>query len=145
MTDLDKLRLIRDEALKLNTKINSVEKIKQDLTLQLLTIQNNCNHNIVVRYQNNETGREIRCLCCNKGFYGRLVGLDFYFDNIIDLNLETDEDKVNLALELFIQEKQDFPDLSDTEIVKIINHKIQNNLYKKEQGIIKVLKKEDNN
>jgi len=128
ITELQELLAIRNETVKIGENIEFANKLKQDLTLKLLNIQHCCNHNIVVRFKNNETGREARCLCCDRPFYGSVVGVDFYFENIIDMqSLETDEDKVMLALKLFEQEKTLNPNLSDKKIVEIINNRIREN------------------
>lgn len=138
-TVLQDLLLIRNEAVKIGEDIKFASKVKQDLTLKLINIQHCCNHNIVVRFRTNERGREARCLCCNKAFYGSMVGADFYFENIIDMQaLETDEDKVTLALGMFAQTKTLNPNMSDKQIVEIINNKInENKVFTEKSGFVK--------
>lgn len=120
-----------------------ISKRKHELTLQLLNIQHNCEHKIVVRYNDVNSGREVRCLNCNKTFYGNVVGIDFYFKNIIDLqNLTTDGDKVEIALKLFEEEKNQHPDLNDAKIVKIINDKVkENKVFTEESEFVKTVGK----
>ena len=141
--NLDILKAVRLEALKLNEEIDFVSKVKEDLVLKLLNIRHNCEHEIVVRYNNVQTGREVRCLCCDKAFYGNIVGADFYFKNIIDFqSLETQEDKVKLALTLIERERNENPELSISEIIEIINNKTQGNkLVAKKQLFVKTIVK----
>ena len=140
-TNIDDLRLVRNETMKLKDKINLLSRTKQQLNLELINIQSSCNHDIVVRYKNKEIGYEARCLCCNKSFYGRVVGLDFYFNNIIDLqSLDTDDDKVMIAFQLFEQTVKENPHFSDRETVEIINSKIQKYILKQSKSV-KVKKK----
>jgi len=145
-TDLQELLAIRNEAIKISGDVENINKAKQELILKLINIQHSCNHNIVVRFRSNKTGCEARCLCCNRPFYGTVVGVDFYFENIIDMQLlETADDKVMLALGLFAQEKTLNPDLSDKKIVEIINNRInENKVFTEQSEFVKIIGKKQN-
>lgn len=124
--DLEQLKMIRGLATKINDDLAVAEKVKQDLTLKLLNIHNNCNHELVVRYKDAQVGHIASCLCCGKTFYGPVVGLDFYFKNIIDMPDTLQENDIpELSLKLFEQERIKHPGLSDVEIVSIINQQLK--------------------
>lgn len=124
--DLRSLKIVRNMALKINDEMDKVEKVKQELVLKLIDIHHNCNHELVVRYKDNQVGRIVRCLCCTKTFYGPMVGLDFCFANIIDLpDVLQENDMPQLALKLFEQKRIKKPELSDAEIVTIINRQVR--------------------
>lgn len=126
IVDLEQLKIIRDVATKINGDLAVTEKVKQELTLKLLNVYNSCSHELVVRYKDNQFGRIARCLCCTKTVYGPMVDLDCYFQNIIDLPNTLDEnDKTQFALNLFEQERANHPNLSDAEIVAIINEQLR--------------------
>lgn len=122
LIDLEKLKKIRSEAPELEQQIDLVSRKKQRLMLELIRIQHACEHKIVVRYNDAQFGPITCCLNCNKTFYGMVVGFDFYFKNIIDLqSLNTECDKFEIALKLFEQARINNPNLNDSEIVKLIN------------------------
>lgn len=125
LINIEELKKIREAAVKIGKKIDLISKKKQSLILELSKIQHACEHKIVVRYNDGQFGSVVCCLNCNKTFYGVIVGVDFCFKNIIDLQtLNTNKNKVKLALKMFEQERIKHPRLSDTEIVKLINKKV---------------------
>ena len=126
LINLEELKIIRGVAIKTNADIVVVDKMKQDLTLKLLNLQNNCSHELVVRYKDVQIGHIARCLCCTKTFYGLMVGLDSYFQNIIDLpDTLQEDDMTQFTLNLFEKERNQNPELSDAEIVAIINEQVK--------------------
>jgi len=124
--DLEQFKMIRGLATKTNDDLSMAEKVKQDLTLKLLNIHKNCNHELVIRYMDNQVGYIASCLCCTKTIYGPMVGLDFCFQNLIDIPDSLQENNIpEFTLKLYEQERIKHPELSDAEIVSIINQQLK--------------------
>ena len=135
--NLEQLKIIRNRATQLSDKLATTEKTKQDLTLNLINIYDNCGHELVVRYKDNQVGRIVRCLCCTKTFYGLIVGLDCYFENLVDFpEFLQEKDVMQFVLNLFEEEKTRHPGISDAEIVAIINEQLKNQRVPVEEQIL---------
>lgn len=99
-------------------------------------IQSSCKHEIVVKTSSADIDDikldEAICLICNQKY----SSIDFcfsgiQFENLIYFNDEkfndiTEEEKVEIALNLFYEEKGKNPELSDSKIVEIINERLKN-------------------
>ena len=124
--NLEELKKTRREALEIGKKIAYISARKQSLILELLAIQQKCEHKVVVRYNDERFGHTACCLNCNKLFYGMIVGVDCYFNNIIDFQflVKPPKNQVEFALQLFERQRVKFPKLSDAEVVELINKQI---------------------
>lgn len=121
--------------MRLQDNIAELNKQKESLVLGLKQIQQKCSHRLAVKLQNydfDDNWNEAYCLNCNQHFHGPFLNFDKQFQNIIhfeyltfDGEQPTNEIKVEVALEMFRQEREKHPELSDAEIVAIINSQIK--------------------
>ena len=133
--DLYELNKTRSNVVRLGNAINALEKRKIMYFNEITKIQKECPHSVGVKlreYNVEESWSEAYCLCCNAHFIGQSKNTQGFFENTIDfkdVNFEreslSEEVKVEIALEMFRQERANHPELSDAEIVAIINEQVK--------------------
>jgi len=146
--DLQELQQTREKAIRLQDDISELNKQKESLVLGLEQIQQKCSHRLAVKLQSydfDDNWNEAYCLNCNQRFHGPFLNFDKQFQNLIHFEHLTfdgeqpiDEIKVEVALEMFRQEREKYPELSDAEIVALINEQIKYQTASvEEQGFVK--------
>lgn len=135
MIDTSKLIQTRAKAIELQKKIAELQKVKEQYLSQLGPIQDNCKHKVIVKLQKwdfDGACNDAYCLECNSHFNGPGMIFDSDFENIIhfedlkDMEL-TSEKKMKIALKMFTKFKTEKPELSDSDIVEMINKQVKEN------------------
>jgi len=132
-------------------KISELSTKREELISKVKDIQDNCSHSIGVEVDKFYQYKAI-CLNCNKMFEDKdLEVLRNNFENTIDFGYITIsydskayDEKVYIAYQLLLEEREKNPNLSDSDIVKIINKKIHEEWYainNKKQGFVKTIGK----
>lgn len=133
---IDDVKTIKEKLVDIKEEILELGKQRNKLDDKLAKIKDNCAHDIIVRtYKNDGTKDSITsegyCLICNQHF----IDSDYYkmdftekFKYIIEFDC-TDElkndQKVEEALSIFYEEKEQNPDDEDKLVIKRVNDKIK--------------------
>ena len=130
--NIELLRKERNDILKLQKQLKKLSEQKMVLNKKIEKITRKCDHRVVVETRNelsdndNYVIEEVRCLLCNKQFSSLYeVNFDEKFENRIHLESvdATSSEKTELAFNMFCDIKEQNPELSDSEIVELINNK----------------------
>jgi hypothetical protein len=138
--NIELLKRERNEILKLYKQSKKILEQQSLVEKKLKKITKNCDHRVVVEVINEMTDNDIfvikeaNCLLCNKRF-SSLNDTDEYnsLENVIhfgDIDASSSE-KTDLAFNKFCQIKEENPDLSDSEVVELINNQPKKKLLKK--------------
>ena len=133
--DLISLERTRKNIIMIERSMKEMARKMQSLIDEKSQVQKSCNHVLGVNlreYNIEDSWVYACCLNCNRYFTGQEINNSGFFQNAIHfeelafdgVELE-DEIKVEIALEMFRQERVNHPELSDAEIVAIINEQIK--------------------
>lgn len=137
--EIDKIKKIRDNVRNLEQQISSISEEEKRLYKKLDEIRKNCNHKVIVKTNNvyvDEDGNafpdEGCCLFCNNWYTD--YGFENYIEEIqnsciIDFTGEqfselSEEEKVEIALSMFENEREKNPNINDSKIVEKINNEL---------------------
>lgn len=140
--EIEKLKSTRENLKNLELELSKIEETRGNILGKIERVCNSCSHDVVVKTQKNDLedthfDRAI-CLICNQKYSSPVFyKFDNEFKNIIHFESEkfnnlTEEEKVDLAFNMFEEERKNNPDISDSKIVEIINDRLKN-----EKGYIK--------
>lgn len=132
---IEDIKKIKDKIENIKEELIEIGKQRNKLDDKLSKIKDNCSHDIIVRtYNNNGTKESMSCegycLICNQYF----MDSDYYkmdfnkeFKNIIDFDCSDidDKEKVNEALSMFYEEKEQNPNEEDKLVINRVNNKIK--------------------
>ena len=139
--DLETLFLQRCKAAECRNTLAMLAVQQEKYISKLENITKNCSHQVGVLLKeedilDDEPGK-LQCLFCGTVF-GSTIHASEFVDNIIDLTkmeyVGTDETKVQIAFEMYMEVRTDNPELTDAEIVSIINNRLnesRNKMYQK--------------
>lgn len=132
--NLEEIKLIREEAKSLQQELVDLEKKKEEISEELKGIQDKCNHEIIVQLKTYDPASIYNpscCLICNQHFNDQFIHYDrrnkgmpaytIHFENLLNI---PEEKKVQIAFQVFEELREEHPELSDGEIVQMINEQI---------------------
>lgn len=135
--EIDQLRKTREDITNLNLELSKIEEERTKILKKIKSIWISCSHEIIVKTQDkNPSGNYFNkayCLICNQMYSAITWTFDSKFENIIHLedkefsNL-TEDEKMKLAFEMFEEEREKNPELSDSRVVEIINDRLKNEI-----------------
>lgn len=133
---IEELRRIRENITNLEYELSKIGEKKEKLQNKIQIIRDSCNHKVVVKTQKHDFEDDhfdrATCLMCHQKYSSMVFyKFDDEFENIIyfdDAGFDnlTGEEKVELAFNMFEEERKNNPMLSDSKIVEIINDRIKN-------------------
>lgn len=137
---LNELKNTRETLKVLESELSKINEQREKLLKKKEYIEGTCNHEIVVKLDKFDiaknsmeefTYKRAVCLLCNK-IFGNPFRWDFdiLFKNMIHFEDEefsniSEEERIEIALKMFEEERKANPDLSDSKIVEIINNRLK--------------------
>ncbi|MBP3635639.1 MAG: hypothetical protein J6J17_04235 [Bacilli bacterium] len=134
--EVENLKKTRENLKKLESELSKIEETRDEILEKMERVYNSCNHEIVVKTKANDSDDvnydKAICLICNQR-YCNLFSFQFdkEFKNIIcfdneEFNSLSEKEKVDLAFNMFEEERKNNPDISDSKIVENINNRLKN-------------------
>lgn len=136
--EIDQLRKTKENLQSIELELSKLEEERKKLLRKRKNIQCSCNHKIIVQYQKNNLDTHFHfykasCLICSTKYSTSVpCKFDRKFKNIIHFDDEEfsdikEEEKIEIAYNMFVEEREANPEVSDSKIVEIINDKLKNN------------------
>lgn len=129
--NIEELRKTRENITNLEDELSKLRERKEKLQNKIQIIRDFCNHEVGVKTQDpyqKSYFSKTTCLICNKEYGGPFTPFKYtiHFENKKFSSL-TEEEKVLLTYNMFVEERKKNSELSDSNIVEIINDKLKNN------------------